>query len=172
MEYKSQRMDDLRRGGVTRRKTWRGDRRSANLPPEADERTGARPRVILAEDDRSALAGLTQWLESEGFSVSSCASFPEARAALTARSLAALLTDVRLGEYNGLHLVQLARSLHPNARLVVFSGFADEVLESEAKGAGAMWLLKPLDLARLGAYLSDLALSSGGGETESAETSH
>ena len=76
-----------------------------------------------------------------------------ARAQLTTRRVAALLTDVRLVEYNGLHLVQLARSLHPRARLVVFSGHADEVLEHEARNLGAAWLLKPLDLAALREHL-------------------
>ena len=112
--------------------------------------------MVLAEDDPAALDGLSRWLAGEGLLVLSCATFADARAQLGTRRVAALLTDVRLVEFNGLHLVQLARSLHPRARLVVFSGHADEVLEHEAHAVGALWLLKPLDLSILREYLAGL----------------
>ena len=97
--------------------------------------------------------------------------------ALTAVSVAALtvydmckavhrgmpITDIRLEEFNGLHLVQLARSVQPQARLVVFSGFADPVLEAEAEMAGATWLLKPIHLEQLGEQLAGLSPAPGDG---------
>ena len=93
--------------------------------------------MVLVDDDAATLDGLSVWLANEGFSVVACATFAEARAQITSRPIAALITDIRLEEFNGLHLVQLARSLQPHARLVVFSGFADPVLEAEAEIAGA-----------------------------------
>ena len=90
-----------------------------------------------------------------------CATFAEARAQLATRRVAALLTDIRLAEFNGLHLVQLARSLHPRARLVVFSGYSDDVLQAEAERVGAPWLLKPMDLEALREHLADLPAPRG-----------
>ena len=58
--------------------------------------------------------------------------------------LTALLTDVRLGEYNGIQLALLARELHPNIKVVVFSGFDDPVLKEEARRIGATYLVKPV----------------------------
>jgi DNA-binding NtrC family response regulator len=140
----------------SRRGSARGGRRETDdaTPPESG---GDRPTVVLVDDDPATLEGLSVWLAGEGFSVVACSTFAEARAQLTSRSIAALITDIRLEEFNGLHLVQLARSLQPHARLVVFSGYADSVLEAEAAIAGASWLLKPIDLEQLGVHLAGLS---------------
>ena len=122
-----------------------------------------RPTVVLVDDDAATLDGLSVWLAGEGFSVVACSTFAEARAQLTSRTIAALITDIRLEEFNGLHLVQLARSVQPHARLVVFSGFADPVLEAEAEMAGATWLLKPIHLEQLGEQLAGLSPAPGDG---------
>ena len=148
-------MHEVRRGALTRRDSPRGGRREVDALLQRDS-TGEGPIVVVAEDDPSALDGLSEWLAGEGFTVLSCATFVEARAQLATRRVAALLTDIRLAEYNGLHLVQLARSQHPRAALVVFSGHIDDVLQAQARSLGALWLLKPLDLAAVRAHLRDI----------------
>jgi DNA-binding NtrC family response regulator len=149
-------MHEPRKSALTRRESPRGGRRAIDSALDEDKTARDRPIVVLAEDNRSALDGLSQWLEGEGFAVLACATFGEARAQLATRRVAALLTDVRLAEFNGLHLVQLALTLHPRARLVVFSGHSDDVLQAEAQSVGALWLLKPLDLDALRQHLADL----------------
>jgi DNA-binding response OmpR family regulator len=149
-------MHEPRKGAVTRRQSARGGRREVDMLLADDSSADSRPIVVLAEDDPAALDGLSRWLAGEGFRVLSCATFAEARAQLTTRRIAALLTDIRLAEFNGLHLVQLARTLHPRARLVVFSGYSDEVLQAEARSVGAVWLLKPLDLQTVREHLAGL----------------
>jgi two-component system response regulator RegA len=152
--------DEPRRRPVTRRPNARGGRRDTDegVPPE---RAGDRPTVVLVDDDAATLDGLSEWLANEGFSVVACSTFAEARAQIMCPPIAALITDIRLEEYNGLHLVQLARSLQPHARLVVFSGFADPVLEAEAEMAGAIWLLKPIHFEQLGEHLAGLSPAPG-----------
>ena len=49
--------------------------------------------------------------------------------------------------------MQLARTLHPRAGVIVFSGYSDDMLQAEARNLGAAWLLKPLDLAALREHL-------------------
>jgi DNA-binding NtrC family response regulator len=149
-------MTEPRKGPLTRRDSPRGGRRAIDAALDEDTAARDRPIVVLAEDDRAALEGLSQWLDGEGFAVLACATFGDARAQLATHRVAALLTDIRLAEFNGLHLVQLARTLHPRARLVVFSGHSDDVLQAEAHGVGALWLLKPLDLEALRQHLADL----------------
>lgn len=146
-------MREPRKGALTRRDSARGGRREIDVLLERDTLDESRPIVVLAEDDPSALDGLSRWLAGEGFTVLSCATFAEARAQLTTRRVSALLTDVRLAEYNGLHLAQLARTLHPRAGVIVFSGYSDDMLQGEARNLGAAWLLKPLDLAALREHL-------------------
>ena len=149
-------MNEPPKGALTRRDSPRGGRRAIDSTLDEDTTARDRPIVVLAEDDRSALDGLAEWLEGQGFAVLACVTFGEARAQLATRRVAALLTDIRLAEFNGLHLVQLALTLHPRARLVVFSGHSDDVLQAEAQGVGALWLLKPLDLEALRLHLADL----------------
>ena len=50
-----------------------------------------------------------------------------------------LVTDVRLGPYNGLHLVAVARVEFPRTSAIVIGG-VDHVLEIEATGLGARYL--------------------------------
>jgi len=154
-------MHEPRTGALTRRDSIRGGRRQVDAVLEPDEDDG-RPIVVLAEDDAAALDGLARWLENEGFQVLPCATFGGARAELSTRRVAALLTDIRLAEFNGLHLVQIAVTLHPDARLIVFSGHDDDVLQAEARNAGAVWCLKPLDLGALREYLAPLLPKDGG----------
>ena len=54
-----------------------------------------------------------------------------------------LLTDVRLGEYNGLQLL-IDGPVPPST--IVMTGFDDPLLESEAHRFGARWLVKPISL--------------------------
>jgi two-component system, response regulator RegA len=149
-------MNEPQKGALTCRDSPRGARRAIDSVLDEDTTARDSPILVLAEDDRAALDGLSQWLAGEGFAVLPCATFGEARAQLVTRRVAALLTDVRLAEFNGLHLVQLALTLHPRARLVVFSGHSDDVLQAEAQSVGALWLLKPLDLEALRQHLADL----------------
>ena len=54
-----------------------------------------------------------------------------------------LVTDVRLGPYNGLHLVAVARVEFPRTLAIVI-GAADHVLEVEATGLGARYVSAPV----------------------------
>jgi DNA-binding NtrC family response regulator len=110
--------------------------------------------VLLVDDNQAVLDGLTELLRLAGLLVASCRTFAEAKAfALTTR-IRALVTDVRLGEHNGLHLVHFFRPAPPGARLFAFSGHDDPVLKRDAEALGATFLLKPLDIESLVAELS------------------
>jgi CheY-like chemotaxis protein len=71
---------------------------------------------------------------------------PEALALLDEREPALLLTDIRLGGYNGLQLLAAGPRRVPT---VVMTGFPDSTLEAEARRLGAEFLLKPWPPAAL-----------------------
>jgi len=52
-----------------------------------------------------------------------------------------LITDVRLGHFNGLQLVVMRP---PSTAAVVVSGYWDRTLDEEARRNGALYLLKPV----------------------------
>lgn len=61
-----------------------------------------------------------------------------------------LITVVRLGQFNGLHLVVLGRASDPRLAAIVIDDRKDSVLEREAKHAGATaYLAKPVTASEL-----------------------
>ena len=60
-----------------------------------------------------------------------------------------LLTEVRLGAFNGLHLAILGKDLCPDLQIVVFSGYDDPVLRDEAERLGGRYVPKQLLPERL-----------------------
>jgi len=120
-----------------------------NLPSSkespADPRSAPQYQVMIVDDDVDLLRTMVALVGSWGLSVVSFAKFEAARAQLLAGVEAdALLVDVRIGSFNGLHLLYLARDLHPTMTLVAMTGFDDPVLRLDAQNAGATFLLKPV----------------------------
>lgn len=101
-------------------------------------------QLLLVEDDEQANRLLARWFAEEGYHVVSCASFETARAYLATHAPDVLVTDVRLGAFNGLQLVLSAKDAHPEIAVIVISGFNDPVLREEAERAGARYMTKPL----------------------------
>src|SRR4051812_49214009 len=105
------------------------------------------PRKILVVDDLPAIRnGLKQLLEIAGYRVVVAGSFAEGRFALTEDAPDLLISDVRLGEYNGIQLVATTTRVIP---AIIITGFPDPVLEAEARRLGAEFLIKPVESATL-----------------------
>ena len=73
-----------------------------------------------------------------------------------------LITDIRLDAYNGLQLILNSPHQIPT---IVITGFADPVLEAEARRGGAAYLVKPVQprdlLALVGEKLAARHFSPG-----------
>lgn len=110
-------------------------------------------QVVIVDDDDLALGTLQRIVTYWGYDVVPFLTFEDARAFITTRTPDAMIVDVRLGTYNGLQLVHLAKQAMPHLAVVVMSGFDDAVLREEAERAGAVYLVKPLDVSRLRQYL-------------------
>jgi phosphoserine phosphatase RsbU/P len=110
-------------------------------------------RILIVDDDDATRAGLTELLQGYGYECSSAATFQEALDILKTNPPDVLIADVRLREYNGLHLVIKAP---PTVRTVIVTGFHDPVLEAEATRHGAAHMVKPIDPARLKEVIGEL----------------
>ena len=114
--------------------------------------------VMLVEDDPDLLDGICEILRQGGLNVLGVRNFETARSYLERWRPAALVTDVRLGAYNGLHLVILAKQRSPDLEVFVYSGHPDPHLRAEAESYGAIFtskdqvvtVLVPALLMRLG----------------------
>ena len=105
--------------------------------------------ILVVDDDASLLDAITRAFSEAGESVVAHTTFEGARQALRSRSFDALVTDVRLGAFNGLQLAVIARDAHPDIRLIVFSGFDDAVIKHDAEQIGATYLVKPVSFSDL-----------------------
>lgn len=108
-----------------------------------------RQKILVVDDDRSLLDALERYFIDAGEDVVAIDSYEEARRALQTTQFDALITDVRLGAFNGLQLAVISRDTYPDIRLIVFSGFDDSVLRTEAEHVGATYMVKPVTGARL-----------------------
>lgn len=100
--------------------------------------------ILVVSTDPHVLSGRVTALRRAGFSARASSSFPDARRTLEESAPPeVLVTDVRLGPYNGLHLVAVARVEFPRTVAIVIGG-QDHVLEVEAGGLGARYLMAPV----------------------------
>ena len=113
------------------------------LPPANEQ------RVLIVDDQPELLDVMAMAFERAGRRVVACRTFEDARARLLSEEFHVLVTDVRLGAFNGLQLAVIARAKAPDMRIVVFSGFDDPVLRDEAANLGAKYVVKPVTAEHL-----------------------
>ncbi len=106
-------------------------------------------RVMLVDDDESLLHLVTDWLVAARYEVEAFDHFETAKDRLKHFTPDVLITDVRLGDFNGLQLVMFAKAEHPEVTAVVLTGFEDPVLRKDASAAGAKYLVKPVAAEQL-----------------------
>ena len=83
-------------------------------------------------------------LAAAGFRVSLADSFGVAQRLAATRLPSLVLADVRLGQYNGLHLILSIRYNHPQVAGVVTYDLSDIALEAEAHRSGVTFVAKPV----------------------------
>jgi DNA-binding NtrC family response regulator len=101
-------------------------------------------RILVVEDDLDLMNGYADVLEQAGHTTVRCGSFPDARAAMKTNPFDAIVTDIRLGDRNGLGLLVDAETVRPGVQKIVMSGYDDPVLRRDAEEMGAAYLLKPV----------------------------
>jgi DNA-binding response OmpR family regulator len=110
--------------------------------------------ILVVEDDRDTLDGWVELLRHAGYRVAAAASFEEGRRALES-SPDMLITDIRLGPYNGLQLVVRARLANPSLPVLVVTAFHDPVLQAETERLHAIYLRKPVDAGQALAVIGE-----------------
>ncbi len=112
------------------------------------------PVLLVGTVETTAQARLDA-LSKAGFVVMPVRGFLDARQVLAELEPEAIVTDVQLGDYNGLHLVAIAQVEHPRTACLV-TGPRDPALQAEAYHLGARYLVEPVTLDRLSAVLAEI----------------
>ncbi|MGH9314813.1 MAG: response regulator [Vicinamibacterales bacterium] len=107
-------------------------------------------RVLIVDDDADWLSAAVESFSSAGYVARGASTFPIARQLLESFGPDLLITDIRLGEYNGLYLLVRAPTTRPKPACLIISGFEDPVLMRDARLHGAYdFLVKPVDTKTL-----------------------
>ena len=101
--------------------------------------------VLVVEPTLEDLLQTTSRLSRRGFRVTAADGFAQAKLVIASRPPALLVTAVRLGAYNGLHLVLRAKSSRPDVATIVMSAVNDPVLQADAEAMGATFIVTPVD---------------------------
>jgi DNA-binding response OmpR family regulator len=111
-------------------------------------------QIVVVDDDRAVLETLANVLNAWGYDAVPFNRFEDARTFLSNQAADILIADVRLGQYNGLQLIHLARQNHPETVVMVMSGYDDPVLRAAAADAGAAYFVKPIEFPNLRDHLA------------------
>lgn len=106
---------------------------------------GAKDHVLVVDDDESATRALELLLGDEGFDVSVAWNGVQALEAMTQRTPAIVLSDVRMPRMNGLELLRRTRALYPTVVVILMSAERTTLTAAVDSGAHAC-VLKPIDL--------------------------
>lgn len=109
---------------------------------------GARPYIIVADDDQGLRRVLRAALEKDGYEIDTVSSGVEALQLLEVRCPDVLISDLIMPEMAGDELARRCVEKCPDVRIVFMSGFRDEQL----RGIGitqVVFMPKPMSLADL-----------------------
>jgi DNA-binding NtrC family response regulator len=104
------------------------------------------PRVLIVDDEPYVRESLAEVLGAEGFEVRTASAAGEALELLESLDFDVVLTDLRLGEPDGLWLLERVRAAHPSLPVILFTGAGSVRDAVQAMKVGAFdFVLKPVD---------------------------
>jgi EAL domain-containing protein (putative c-di-GMP-specific phosphodiesterase class I)/ActR/RegA family two-component response regulator len=125
------------------------------------------PRLLLVDDDDLMLAGLVRFLTASGYEVSRARCGADAVRLLAEQTFDVMLSDVHLGDTDGLQLLRSAHEQDPDLQVLLMTAAADIWSAAGAVEHGAFrYLLKPVDCEQL---VDSLATAVAAGRCTRAE---
>jgi two-component system, response regulator RegA len=115
--------------------------------------------LLLVDDDKPFLTRLARAMESRGFAVRMADTVAEGIAEVKSQAPGYAVVDLRLGDGNGLDVIEALHAARPEARVVVLTGYGNIATAVTAVKLGAIdYLAKPADAdAVYGALMSETA---------------
>ena len=104
---------------------------------------------ILVVDNSLARSEIVDSLTTGGYSVRSAETFERAAEILASTPPSVLVTEVRLGAFNGLHLIIRSRVHRASTVAIVHTAYPDPVMEAEAHLLNAAYLVRPVNPSTL-----------------------
>lgn len=102
-------------------------------------------RILLVDDDTTFCLMLKTWLVKKGFQVDEVFSCREALAKTKGTKYDVVLTDLRLPDEDGMHLLKSIKTATPEVQVILMTGYADIQTAVQAMKLGAFdYVAKPV----------------------------
>lgn len=112
----------------------------------ADPELGPDPSLLIVDDDGPFLRRLARAMETRGFLVDTAESVAEGIAKTKARPPKYAVVDLRLGDGNGLDVIEAIRHSREDTKVIVLTGYGNIATAVTAVKLGALdYLAKPAD---------------------------
>jgi CheY-like chemotaxis protein len=119
-------------------------------------------RVLVVDDDETVRRILTRQITRLGHHVDEAGAAAEALQLLRERPYQLLCTDLGMPGMSGWELIERARQATPGLRILLITGWGEQIEADEARMRGADAVVsKPFDALRLGQLLHELQTASG-----------
>ena len=118
-------------------------------------------QILVVTTSTATSYAVVNFLKTQGYEVTSACGYKAAVAALNDHAPDLLVSDLRLGAFNALHLAIRHRLDHPGMETIVLDCAHDTDLEREAKRQGALYLVDPIDASELLKEISARLASHG-----------
>ncbi len=104
-------------------------------------------RVLIVDDEEDILYGLSRYLKRHGYEVITESSPRKALEVLSTEPADILITDIKMDELSGLDLIEDARKINRDLKVIVMTARGSEELERLAIERGAVeYIEKPFDI--------------------------
>ena len=112
----------------------------------AGELSSQEKTLLIVDDDKSFATRLSRAMEARGFDVRMAEGVADGLTAIRNHPPAYAVVDMRLEDGNGLDVIALLKSLRPDARAIVLTGYGNIATAVTAVKVGAVdYLAKPAD---------------------------
>jgi two-component system response regulator GlrR len=131
----------------------------------------SKPRVLVVDDDPDLLKLLTMRLQASGYAVTSAASGEAALAQVAAAKPSLVITDLRMGNMDGLSLFDALHKTDPALPVIILTahGSIPDAIEATRRGVFG-FLTKPFDSKELLRQVEAATGLAAGAESDSGRT--
>ncbi len=110
--------------------------------------------ILLVDDEVINLQNVSHFLKHKGFQVTTAASGSEAITLLNHSLFDLVITDLKMGDVDGVQVMKTAKELHPEIEVIIVTGYATVNSAVNAMAQGAYYYLpKPIKLKELHALV-------------------
>ncbi|OGB96708.1 MAG: Fis family transcriptional regulator [candidate division NC10 bacterium RIFCSPLOWO2_12_FULL_66_18] len=117
----------------------------------------AKGSILVVDDEEIVRDSLARWLEEDGYQVDTAPDGQAALAKLAAQAYAILLVDLKMPGIDGLQVLAQARTLQPDAAIIIMTAYATVDTAVQAMKQGAYdYLVKPFEPEELSLMVGKL----------------